>query len=190
MPTTLRPAQLEIKLPRFSTTEIRHLLLWVDAQLPDSEFKRWLLSHVATEIQRRNGSDSEPSMGVIRITSGVELSKALQAVTKMASISKSSSRIRAFLREITHHVHALVEACLETFDEQISEGLTLRKHNTPVELMCPSECASALGVSVATLSKMVREGSFPRPLTIGSKRLWPEQHVQAYIENRIKESNL
>jgi predicted DNA-binding transcriptional regulator AlpA len=183
------PAKLPIQLPKFRTAEVAKLFKWVEDHLPDSEFRTWLLLHIGSEILRRAGHDIEPQMAVIRLRNGVEHSKALEAVTAMAAI-KGSRQVRLFIEHITAYVHAMVAATLEVFSEQIEAGLPPRGgiNNTSQVLLMPSEASAMLGISDGTLRKMVDDGSFPKPLRIGSKRYWTESSVQNFINRQADNS--
>jgi predicted DNA-binding transcriptional regulator AlpA len=45
----------------------------------------------------------------------------------------------------------------------------------------PTEVAESIGVSVASVDKMVREGALPRPRIWHSRKLWLVSEIEAYL---------
>ena len=59
-----------------------------------------------------------------------------------------------------------------------------------MKILSRPEIMKLLGVSDVTLWRMTREGRFPKPIRIGTRRIgWPEEIVQAWIEERVEEAN-
>lgn len=51
----------------------------------------------------------------------------------------------------------------------------------------PSEIAILLGISERTLTRWVKQGRFPKPVTFGHARHWDEATVEAWMEAARKE---
>lgn len=49
-------------------------------------------------------------------------------------------------------------------------------------LLCLPDVRSAVGLSSATLYRMIDSGTFPRPIKIGRASRWPASEIAAFIE--------
>lgn len=63
------------------------------------------------------------------------------------------------------------------------------KQEVPLVLMRIPQILEIMPISRATFCSMVKNGEFPRPIKIGRSSLWTQEQVQAYIRERISESD-
>ena len=63
------------------------------------------------------------------------------------------------------------------------------RQKTTLVLMRIPQILEIMPISRATFCSMVKNGEFPRPIKIGRSSLWTQEQVQAYIRERISESD-
>lgn len=64
--------------------------------------------------------------------------------------------------------------------------MTAETTPTPSRLMSPNEASFATTMSKTLLTKMAKEGQFPAPLQIGTKRIaFVREEIEDWIEMRI-----
>ena len=63
------------------------------------------------------------------------------------------------------------------------------KQEAPLVLMRIPQILEIMPISRATFCSMVKNGEFPKPIKIGRSSLWTQDQVQAYIRERISESD-
>ena len=68
--------------------------------------------------------------------------------------------------------------------------MEVERHDQPRERLLPPPIVSdRTSLSRTTLWRMVRAGSFPKPVTISPGRIaWPESAVQAWIAAKVAEA--
>ena len=63
------------------------------------------------------------------------------------------------------------------------------RQEAPLVLMRIPQILDIIPISRATFCSMVKNGEFPKPIKIGRSSLWTQEQVQAYIRERISESD-
>jgi len=63
------------------------------------------------------------------------------------------------------------------------------RQEAPLVLMRIPQILEIIPISRATFCSMVKNGEFPKPIKIGRSSLWTQEQVQAYIRERISESD-
>ena len=63
------------------------------------------------------------------------------------------------------------------------------RQEAPLVLMRIPQILEIMPISRATFCSMVKNGEFPKPIKIGRSSLWTQEQVQAYIRERISESD-
>ena len=63
------------------------------------------------------------------------------------------------------------------------------RQEAPLVLMRIPQILEIMPISRATFCSMVKNGEFPKPIKIGRSSLWTQDQVQAYIRERISESD-
>jgi predicted DNA-binding transcriptional regulator AlpA len=171
---------------RLSKSDAVRLFRYAE-ELESGEFQSWMLVTIGEQLLRKSGRAVEPKFGPVPITNGAELSKAFRSIRQLQTKAMSRNA-KYFITEVSIHINGMIEAALELFTEQIADGLSSRRNNTTTSMLLPSEVAAAIGISDGTLRKMVDDGSFPKPLRIGSKRYWTESSVQNFINRQADQS--
>ncbi|QYA14081.1 AlpA family transcriptional regulator [Rhizobium sp. AB2/73] len=65
---------------------------------------------------------------------------------------------------------------------------TLAPHNATInKLLRIRAVLSMVGVSRPTIYRLIAKGEFPKPVTIGAARLWPENEINQWLTNRIED---
>lgn len=61
---------------------------------------------------------------------------------------------------------------------------------TTESLLPMAEVRSRVGLSASMIYRLISEGRFPRPGKFGTKSLWVESEVAAWIADRIERKNM
>lgn len=58
---------------------------------------------------------------------------------------------------------------------------------TPLSLLPLKELKARVGLSTATVYRLMQRGTFPRPRKVGTKSLWRSDEVEAWILAQVRD---